>query len=238
MERLQHMVKGRVVCVLLHGASLSKLEQNPQILDRPNLIIAGMNNFYGTEQKILKRIGRDYDLLLCTSQMEIPRRYDDVCRTLDTNPNALFITTLQAIASMLTPKDFVKRYRARIILVPQIPPWTGTHNQPPSLCVYLTALTEADPHKVVLFGCDGAPPGYTVEKQKRSYWNAEMFDGTGRPTQISLDTSLFNTHYVVDYEAPLYKMFGKRLGVINCNTNSHITVFPVVPYKDIGEYLE
>ncbi len=238
MERLKQLVDKKVVCILLHGASLKKLEQNPQILDRPNLVIAGMNNFYGTEQKILNRIGRDYDLLLCTSTMEIPRRYDDISRALDTNPKALFITTLLAISSMLTPIPFVEKYRERIILVPQIPPWTGTVNQPPSLCVYLKALTEANPHKVVLFGCDGAPAGITADKQKQSYWNPGMFDGTGRPTQISLDTSLFNTHYMVDYKEPLHKMFGRTLGVINCNTESHITQFPVVPYSEIGEYLE
>ena len=238
MERLSKLVDKKVVCILLHGASLKNLERNPGILDRPNLVIAGINNFRGTEQSILNRIGRKYDLLLCTSAVEIPRRYDDISRTLDNNPEALFITTILAISSMLTPTVFVDRYREQIILVPQIPPWTGTDKQPLSLCVYLKALTEANPHKVVLFGCDGAPAGITADQQKRTYYNEDMFDGTGRATQISLDTSLFNTHYKVDYRVPLHNMFGRTLGVINCNTTSHIAVFPVIPYSNIGEYLE
>uniref|UniRef100_A0A6M3KXY7 Uncharacterized protein n=1 Tax=viral metagenome TaxID=1070528 RepID=A0A6M3KXY7_9ZZZZ len=238
MERLIERVAGKVVCILLHGKSVAKLEQCPELLSDPELVIASLNYFQPVEERILSRIGSQLNLILCTSETEIKKRILGIKEALDRPDYPLFITTVYALQQIPKPWEFVADYRSKIILAVKPDPWPRSTRMPPSLVIYLQALTAANAKRVVLFGCDGADPTITVKQQKRSYYRTEMFMDRSRHTEISLDTQFLNTHYIDAIQRPLYKMWGRRLEVINCNPASWVKVFPTCQYTDVKQYLK
>lgn len=224
MFRLEGLVKGRPVGVLLHGASVKELEPVIYHWKPGQWCWVSLNNYPVLEKGILDRIDDRFTMLALFSEMVWKRRQEDMVEFLRRKTDNLLITSHTILDLITDRRNFIREFREKIYLTEGIPvPWPA-FRKANSVALLLNELMAADVGPVYIFGMDGVAANSTNTQEKASYYHPEViFHHKSRQTSVGKDTVDFNKAFpsVVKY----WRSEGYAHDVWNCNPNSHITVF-------------
>ena len=234
MHRLTDLIAGRPVVVLLHGKSVAILEEKISSLHGTDICYISLNNFSPVVRRILKPADLALDVVYCSSELELPRRIDDVRRHLDERETNLLITTSEAIDCLDRPLNFLRTYFIQTLAIDK-PSRLAHGHMPPSLFPLIHALILARATTVVMFGADGSEDE-RARTQQKSYYDTEMFANSDRPTEVTRDTQSIN-RYFGGWRSAVQRNHGHEIGLYNCSPETCITAIPEITWARAVELL-
>ncbi len=127
IERLRQLINKRPVAIILHGPSITELEQRIIELQDCDICYFGLNYFSIPEKHILQKINRTYSVVMVSG---IPRPgdhvdMDDAINFLERQDNNVFISETDSIRPLemthgLRLDEFIKKYDKKLLF------FTGT----------------------------------------------------------------------------------------------------------------
>lgn len=225
-DNLLSAVGGRVVGLMLHGASIAEFEQRIEEFADLDMCYMSINRF-GVMEEMLGRIGKQLSVVFLASEQEMPRRVDDLMAYLD-RQSTLLMTTFSAL-SWLTREQYrhiVTEHDRQLYLMPR---WLCRPHYPISLALILEQFMACGVRDVILFGVDGyvaenKGDEWDQDKLASSYYAADGM--VNRASGIGFGTRHFNETFQWD---------DKVLRVTNCSEHSHINHFPRIGYDGLRE---
>ncbi|MBF8296389.1 MAG: Methyltransf 21 protein [Bacteroidetes bacterium] len=237
-DRLSRIIRGRIVVVLLHGASLKTFEDQSKNFSDLDLCYCSLNNFK-IAQDILKKIGRDLSFIWYSCDLEVGAS-EPLARIeefLAESSERMFLTTIKAMAGR---SEFFARFLLQI-LVTDLPKIPKEHFPNSFGALLLTILRFGQPSKIVLFGADGClHPTFDLEQVTCSYHPAallkpEEYDRMrdGRGISLTKDTLKSNRRLSYFIEDTYRKYGGSPIEILNCSPDSKLTSFRKLSIKDL-----
>ena len=224
MDRLQRIVGGRPVGILLHGASVKKMEMGIQDVAQGDVCWASLNYFSLVERNILHRIEDRLSLVALFSEQSLPRRYNDILEFLQRKDDNLLITSKFIMDKVPEYRKFIGSYLDKVYVAEGLPVKWEVARKANSVALLLNEIIAAGVGEIDIFGMDGVRPSPTEEQEKESYYIANTIFQYNRYTSIGADTVDFNKAFpkVLGY----WKQQGFAPNITNYNPDSHIKVFP------------
>jgi len=228
--RLRHIVEGRTIGVLLHGNSITELQNRITEFQDLDLCWCSLNLFRVMEQKILGQINQELSFVYCSSPEELPRRLEDLEGFLSRSEAKLLITTFKAMGGL---GHFVGKFRNQILFIEE--PDVPRKQLPNSLTLLLQALVRAEAtSRIILFGADGL-----LDKRgpiADSYFGREILEKENRSWNLIKDTIQFNEQFAASLDEICAKYDITPIEIINCSPNSYLTPFPKISYDELREH--
>ncbi len=238
-QRLTDVVGGRTVALLLNGGSLGTLEKRIKDFTQFDLCFMGINRFRGIEQSILAQIDREFDVIFCMSEQDIPRRIRDLKLFLARDTDNLLMTTLCAM-TWLGEGDrnlVLDNHSDKLYLMPRL---LCRPAYPISLEVIVEELIKAGVKQLILFGADGyLEPSmagkseleiirWNQQRMLDTYYEPEFFKEERRATGVGIGTVRFNKNF---------KYQPDKIQIINCSPESHYAHIPKMSYDELWSML-
>lgn len=224
MDRLQRIIGGRSIGLLLHGASVKAMETGIQEVGYGDMCWASLNYFTLLEKQILGRIGDRLSIIAMFSEQSLARRHKDIIQFLKRPEDNLLITSSFILNNIPDYQTFIRLFRDKIYLTEGLPvPWEA-ERKANSVALLLNELVASGVNKINIFGMDGIGKGPTAMQEKQSYCYSPTIFQPGRFTSIRKDTVDFNKAFpkVLAY----WKARNFSPEIINYNQQSYIKVFP------------
>jgi len=234
-ERLSAAVGGRTVALLLGGASIRGLEDRMEQFANFDLCYMGVNRFMAIERNILTPRGKEFDVIFCMSEQDIPRRLGDILTFLGRDSKKLLMTTLCAMTWLDKDKrDWIlDTYGEQLYLMPRL---LCRPEYPISLELIIDQLILAKVDHLILFGADGyLEPGMKGKSEKElirwdqqrmlsTYYDPEFFKKEKRATGVGIGTVRFNRNFRYQPD---------KMRIVNCSPDSHYAHIPKMGYDEV-----
>lgn len=212
MKRLKRIINNRPVAIMVHGKSISELENRIGEFKKFDLCWASINHFRLTET-IVEKIGEWLDIIYITSPLRVLQNQYTIREFLDRKANNLWITTHNI------------NYNQEKTLIDD----SVSHGNFNTLFCFLFYLAKHNLTKtIVLFGADGAK-----EKTESPYYKTQEFllgdlevSMEDKWEDIYKDTNVANRRFVEF--CSYHNVVLPR--IINCSKDSHINCFEKVDY--------
>ncbi len=238
-QKLTKVIDGRTVALLLNGGSIMTLKARIIDLDQFNFCFMGINRFRGIEGDILARVGKEFDIVFCMSEQDIPRRISDLKLFLARDTDNLLMTTLCAM-TWLGESDrnlVLDNHSDKLYLMPRL---LCRPAYPISLEVIVEELIKAGVKQLILFGADGyLEPSmqgkseleiirWNQQRMLDTYYEPEFFKEERRATGVGIGTVRFNKNF---------KYQPDKIQIINCSPESHYAHIPKMSYDELWSML-
>jgi len=239
-ERLEHIcriINGRPVAILAAGPSIKKLEERIEELRHADICYFGINDFFVQENHILKKINKNFSVLIeGGGDEEISLIYDKVVDYLNRNDDNFIISSLSNL------QRFLPKYDQKIICPhgTVITDRTVPDNDRPlhfmfgnglTWLIYLAVIGKAS--KIILFGADG----YSKKDNEERYYRPQEYQQGPLEVLVNNTNKGFNPIIHLGLRN-IYKTYRlKSIPVLNCSEVSFLTPFPKVSYNDGFDFL-
>lgn len=249
----------KVYCMLAHGKSLEVLDQRIEEFRQFNdkIVYCGLN-FFNPSEKILNKIGRDFDIVFdCATvadeeNYEINIRIPRLTEFLLRSNNKKYITIKGNLCDLRNrlfrngklKENFNVKFDNKIIYADSFFP--QYHMFSVSLPLFIAILHKMGYSKIILFGADGVPDNIEGRKGVSSYYNPDSVQIERQVSGIKefdlrVDTNRINNYYL----STMTEIFGSNNlpTVINCTSIvnerylSYYEVFEKKSYDQTVEWL-
>jgi chemotaxis methyl-accepting protein methylase len=230
-KNLVEVLGSRTVGILLHGKSIATLEQNISDFSELDICWCSINFFGIMEEKILNTIGKQMDVVFCSSRQEIINREHELAEYLQRDYNNILITTAEALKNV----PALLNYSHKILTIPK--PQLPAYLMPNSLTLLLEAIISMGcAEKIILFGADGLLNNTITVSS--AYFGGELLAKQQREWLLVNDTTLFNARFPILLQRILHKQSRSTSPPIaNCSPGTVITSFPVIDYIEAFKIL-
>jgi len=227
-------IDNKVCAILAHGKSIEEL--NITICDFKDfdIVWCGMNYFNPTEE-IIKKIGKQFEIVFDCSQVKDARGYENYkrlprLREFLSRPHNNYFITLKESLLILWQKmcmKFPDKFKDRIIYGEDLIP--NTKQFCVSLHLYIACLLKLGAKKIILFGADGSGSDNT----EQTYYRPDLVLEDRRMTGNTFFNVAGDTNNVNSTFEPMMKgALGYVPEVLNCSPNSCYTVFKKMNYNE------
>ena len=228
MHRLRDLVAGRTVAVCAHGASIRELAARaPEFADL-DFCYASLNYFSVIETEIVARMGRQLEIVYCTSGEEAARRRKVIMRFLARSRRKALITCERVLRDRLGRAMRSWTHQTVLIDEPE-----GPRSQWPNSMtgLLLTLMGARATSKIITFGLDGylGPRASALD----TYVGQERLRRERRAGNIVTDTVHFNAHWPAWRDAYCARHDVPPVEVLNCSPKTVITPIPVITYDEL-----
>lgn len=257
---IENIIKGKIVGIMSHGASISKLEEKIDLLRDKDIVWCSFNYWDLMEDCILSKINKKLDIVLdCAmtinyhyGKFDNIRKYEKEIRIPNfiklLNRGTLTITNRDLIKNkygvLFNNEDFYKQYGNLFtymedlnIQYPEMP-----YN---TLSRLLAITLIGKPKKIILFGLDG----YMGENRgletyyKPRLWlkRKELLDEVVMKPKFKhmlRDDTIDAQNNYLKYCKTVCEVHNINLPeIVNCNPNSIIDVFRKINYEELYDYV-
>lgn len=253
------MIKGNTCLVFASGKSLEEFERRKEEFKDLRAIWVGLNYFKLSEDFILKKISKRFNIVFDCAEVSHPEIYEPQHRVPILNeylsrkePN-FWITAYNLLKQMRQTgqNEFVQKHKNKIVilneilLLPEFP--TEVKVRPPnSLSYLLSVLTYWKAKKIIIFGFDGLlkDDNRSNEENIQTYYKAEFVRqerilGCGwlHPGILAWDSEQFDERFPKIFE--IYKeIFKSNTEIVNCSPKTIIKCLRTINYDQLkGEVL-
>ena len=255
VKRLQKIVAGRAVAILVPGPSIYELEHRIEELKDIDICYFGMNSYTVIETHILHKINKHFSAIMCSSREGIPSVLNDIIDFLYRDEDNVFISSYFRDTFGLLPTYFdlqhlFDKQGDKFIFFNLDFVTTVPNKDNPllfmvsnSLLVLIQIALVGKASSVVLFGADGG----LEDSAKKCYYRQDDLGHRGRVDGKIVVTSVENlindTNKYFNCIAPialpnLYDTYDlSPIDILNCSENSLYTPFPKISYDDTFNYL-
>jgi len=236
------------ICLLVGlGRSIEELEARIEEFKDFDVVWCGMSSFDIPQKYILDKINKHFQIIYDSStvqnaeEYELTRRIPRLIKHLDKYPDSCYVTTnsdknnAYRLRERIAP-EFNRKYRNQIIYAEEI----GVDPNPfcVSIHLYIACLYKLNCKEIILFGQDGDRQGLYNNKVE-SYYKHELI----KEDKIVADNLVYNligdTHNVnTTYKDRMFATLGYVPNLLNCSPNSSFTVWQVIDYNTVLEYLK
>jgi len=246
IDKLKEIVNNKPVLILLHGASIGKLEDKIFDLKDIDICYASLNNFRVVEP-IIEKIGKQLSVVLdCTKvpntqafneQLRIPR-LDEFLKRKDNN---MWVTTKKLVYTIMFEicnQKFISRNSDKTFVLDSINFDVG--RVPNSSVILVGILAIAGAKKIVICGFDGHKPGvpnietyYKYELQIYSKTLAGDLDVSNfwaESKRIQDEASIFISDYCNQFKIDIPE-------IVLCSENTTYTMYPRINYGQLKHFL-
>ncbi len=256
IERLQTIVAGRSVAILVAGPSICELEHRIEELRDADICYFGMNSYTVQESHILQQIDKRFSVIMCSSREGIPNTMNDIIHFLDRDEDNVFISSFWRDTFMLLIdigfkiQLFFDNHNEKLIFfdltfektVPSTnDPLTFTVSNSLLVLIQMAIISKAS--SIVLFGADG---GFK-EGAKECYYRQDdhghrgSIDGKIKVGPIETLVDDTNTYFNPIAPTALVNLYAtydfNPIEVLNCSEDSFYTTFPKVSYDTAFKHL-
>ncbi len=256
IERLRRVINKRPVAIILHGPSLTELEERITELEDYNICYFSLNDFWAVEKHILQKINRNLSVVQC-SGLPITQVIDN-SDFLERQEDNIFISERDSFRPPAIPEGFdldkfIKKYDRKLLFftsiftsirikyglflpIPSIEyPLHFPRQNSFSMLLSLALIGEAS--KVVVFGGDGGRIN-TGELYFRECASASGYSEPALERSLMKDTKIFNVTMPFILEK-VYKLYNLRpVDIVNCSEQSHYTPFRKLSYDETVNLLK
>lgn len=251
IERLRRVINKRPVAIILHGASLTELEDRIGELEDCDICYFSLNYFWVPEKHILQKINRNLSLVMCSAiDAGWKAEMHNAVAFLERPEDNIFISerdSFGALGQAFDLNKFIEKYDKKLLFftstaISSITIKNGLFLQVPSveyplhfprqssfLGMLALALIGGAP-MVVVFGADGV----RINAKNLHYreTGGELRDSDITEHWLMVDTRLFNVTMPLILEK-IYKMYNLRpVDIINCSVQSHYTPLRKLSYDE------
>ena len=255
IERLQKIVAGRPVVILVPGPSIYELEERIEELKDVDICYFGLNSYTVIETRILNKINKRFSAIMCSSREGIPGVLEDILDFLDRDEDNVFISSYFRGTFGLVPKYFDSHYffnkhgdkfiffnlgLIKTLPTPDKPLHFMVSN---SLLVLIQMAIVGRASSVVLFGADG---GFSKDPDKWFYRQNDpgyRSSSDGKVLRTAKKDIIAHTNDYCNGIASitisnLYDTYDfDPIDILNCSKDSLYTPFPKIAYDDAFKYL-
>jgi len=254
IERLRKIVAGRDIAILAHGPSLSGFEERLAAFAPFDLCYFGLNRFQLTEEHLLRKIGKETDVIAVTPPHMMKDIIPAVSAFLARPRDNLLVTSLGTLKVLESPQpsreELESRFDEKLLY------YESSSQAPPSpvepfdftpcntLLVLLCVAALALPRRIFVFGADGGVAGqdrkqthFKKDSDEFVFHLPDSFDDAYADA-IHADTQEFNDVWEINLAAicTLYDL--PRPEIYNVNPDSHTTIAPKISYERCLELLK
>lgn len=265
IERLQEIIAGRPVAIVLQGFSARELEDRITEIRNCDICWSSLNSFGVIEEHILRKIGRSCSVVMVNGPVGIDVEIVNVIDFLERDEDNLFISArlcfdLTGHHKVPMPdgfdaEEFMSKYDRKLLFNDFV--YSVFHDQAEaffaqfpseefplhfvaqnSLSALLLILVLGKPSRVILFGADGgriSPDGLYFREPELRNYRHDL-EGDIEGALLA-DTVTFNRRM----PAMLWRMnqlFSlEPVEIINCSEKSHYTPFKKLSYAETFELL-
>lgn len=252
MNKLQKIINGRPVCMLVHGKSIVELEQYIHLLKDKDICWASTGVFPMMEEFILSSIGKKLDIVFdCATvaphlfkDYEFGVRLPRIDEFLSREENNLWCTSFGIIRDTIRPlvPIWETKYADKIQLIdnlvhPDVIP--RFMDAPNSATLMIGTLLGGGASKIIVFGLDGY--NGPVACPPEEYYHPELIVeerklaiGNINDENINRDTN--NLLKLFPEKLMMYReFFGNNAEVINCSSRTIYDFLPKIKYEQLLE---
>lgn len=251
IKRLQEIVAGRPVAILVAGPSIYKLEECIGELRNADICYFGLNSYTVQEVYILQQINKHFSAVMCSSREGLPKIIGDITDFLDRDEDNMFISsiwraTFELMGSDFDLKQFFIKYNKKLIFFSLSFERIFPNSNYPlhfivsnSLLVLIQMAIIGKASSIVLFGADGGfkegvEEWYHRQNDDRHRGPADLFkcDYIVGPKETLIDdTNKYFNPIALPALTNLYNTYGfPPTKILNCSEDSFYTVFSKVSY--------
>lgn len=220
------------IAILLQGPSVSELEDKIHLFKDRDWLWTSLNRFQMMEDTILSKIGKELDIVYCSSRQRLSEEYENVKRFL-AREGTMFVTTT---ATVVDNPDLLDN---TVGLVKSFD-WGYGFN---SLAAFLFILGKLGAKKVYLFGCDGHHSENQTYYQEETYLEdiangrlpkdrSVSFPYSAQARCIKSDSEYMNSIFWKYWE--MIALRKEATTIVNVNPESSITCFSKCSYEEVA----
>ena len=250
IDRLRRVINKRPVAIILHGPSVTELEERITELEDCDICYFSLNAFRVPEQHILQRINRNLSLVMYSAiRREPDSSMDDVIDFLDREEDNIFVSDRASFRALEPGFDlgkFIRKYDKKLLFFTGTPissitikdrlflrapsieyPLHFPSQSSFSILLSLALIGEAP--MVVIFGGDGG----RINGRELHFRECGSSDPESvREQVLMVDTRTFNATMPLLLEK-IYKMYNlKPVDIVNCSVQSHYTPLRKLSYDE------
>ena len=249
LKQVKEIVNKRPVLILLHGKSISELEDNIIAMKDLDVCYSSINYFTLIEENILNKIGKRLDFVYDSSGIGDKYRQEFECKYriprlkgfLSSSKEKFFITTkgnLERMCVYTGNDDFIIKYENQIFLIDDL---SLDLNAPNSATLLIGICIALDVPLIILCGFDGFK-GVDQDALFKSYYKHELYLKNHRyPSVGKSGKSLINveTENIESRGLGIVQQYCRDLGVsmpeiYNCSPNTIYTgLFNIINYNEL-----
>jgi hypothetical protein len=249
LSKLTNIINNRIVCIMVHGASIERLEDTIESLKDYNLCWASLGLFTTMEDYILNKINKKLDIVMdCSTVAEhLQENYEENIRLpriqgfLERNMDNLWITTHGLIRDVVSKRrpQWLEIYKDKIFEVDNLFPKDNLSfymSVPNSLTLFTAAIIAGQASKIILFGCDGYIDSannlhtyYKAMLQRKERYNALGYTTDDGIVRDSKNFELRFDGWLENYK----KLFNNNMEIVNCSPNSIYTHIKKIDYYQL-----
>jgi len=230
-------LSNKTICVLLHGSSLSELENRIEEFRNIDVIWCGINYFNPSEE-ILRKIDKSFNIVFDCSTVQNNVEYEKKARLprlveFLERKNTTYITLKSGRDNLYDLRnrigsDFNEKYKNQIIYGETL--GFDCNQFCVSLHLYLTCLLKLGAKTIVLFGGDG---GGSFGNSVSSYYKAELM----QEDKVLADNTSYNMtgdtcNINNSFNPIMQSIFGRIPEILNCSEISTYNVFKKITYNE------
>ena len=241
IEHLRRLVGGRDIALLLYGPSVKRLEKDIGSLREVDVCFASVNKFDEVEDKLLRPIGRQLELLVTSNPSDIRQRWPAYYDYLMRGSDNMLLATNYVLSSLQPPfsvdRHFFDLFDRKLLFFEADSQLPSTPIAPlhllagNTLSITLPLLALAEPKRIFIFGADGGgSPDSEPGKDAYFFGETEEIDGTAKRQREAI-RRLLNDAFFCDRITPfsimaMTKLFRSPLPEIyNCCPHSSYLAF-------------
>ena len=233
---LQKVIRDRPVAILLPGTSIKELEERITELKDADICYASVNDFWIMEEKILSKIGKQLEIVLCSAkECNVPSKKHD--KFLD-RENVAFLT--EDVSFHHSLDDYMDRYKDKLCFFATDLMFDSLNCPSPerpyhffaqaSFVVLLSMVLIGGAETVILFGADGGDRFqrgnyYGGWRETQSVWNLGYDTGFLNATIFKVLENVCVTHGV------------SKFRILNCSPGSYYCAFNTLNYDMTFKFL-
>lgn len=251
IEKLRRVINKRPVAIILHGPSLTELEERITELEDCDICYLGLNAFRVPEKNILQKINRNYSVVMCSDPVEMyeQMKNHNLIDFLERQEDNIYISERESFRQPpmtslgLDPDKFIKQYDRKLLFfgstftsiairdglfipVPSIEYPLHFPRQSSFSILLSLALIGAAP-MVVVFGADG---GRITRREL--YFRESGPSDFCREWSLMMDAKMFNLTMPLILEK-IYEIYNIRpVDIVNCSVHSHYTPLKKLSYDE------
>jgi len=243
-RRMGAAIRSRTVLVLLHGKTIETFEYLINDFKDMDICYAGINQFTLTENNILAKIGKRFDIVQDCSEVAFPDEYEPKLRVprisqFVQRPDQNCVLTTEKVYGIWCKRGLGwtkddERYVNKFVLVE---PYV-LRSVPNSLALYLLYLARFGAKKIILLGCDGyvGKPNedlLTYYRHEEVAEEREIGFHDKNASGLHSDSSNFEIQFTELYT--WYKaMHGiPDIEIVNCSPHSTFNLFRKINYDTL-----
>jgi len=249
IERLRRVINKRPVAIILHGPSVTELEERITELEDCDICYFSLSAFRVIEKYILQKINRNLSLVMCSAAAGA--QMNDIIDFLERQEDNIFISDRDAFHRPRTPQgfdldEFIKKYDRKLLFFT----FTTTRNafllRVPSIeyplhfllqnsfSILLSLALIGEAPMVAVFGGDGGRINTRELHFRESDPEYQQFNAKLDMVEHSImdDTKVFNLMMPFTLEK-ISKIYNLRpVDIINCSPQSHYTPLRKLSYDE------